>query len=80
MPPDFLNSREDAVLLWAIIILGYLIHEDPTGIGGGFIGVFRGLNAKLRLLYGTAALYSALSVYGARELGLWHSNVLKTTV
>jgi hypothetical protein len=29
MPPDFLNSREDALLVWAVLILSYLVLKDP---------------------------------------------------
>jgi hypothetical protein len=81
MPPDFLNSREDAILLWVIITVGYLIYKDPKRIGGGFLGVFRvGLTPKLLVLFGAAVLYSAVIVYGAKEADVWHTSALKATV
>ena len=36
MPPDFLSSREDAMLVWAVALLAFALHKDfrastPTG-------------------------------------------------
>ncbi len=60
MPPDFLNSHEDAILVWTIAILSYVTYKSPRAIGGGFVGVFRAfLHSKLVLLYGSALLYSS---------------------
>src|SRR6266545_1544111 len=68
VPPDFLNSREDAILVWTVVILSYVIYKDPRGTGGAFLGVLRALlHPKLLLLYGSAILYSALVVYGAKQ-------------
>lgn len=81
MPPDFLNSREDAILLWTIVILGYVLHKDFRGIGGSFLSVFRSLmNPKLLLLFGSALLYSTAVVYAANELGMWHTTAFKATI
>ncbi|MEJ7792031.1 MAG: hypothetical protein WKF65_08690 [Gaiellaceae bacterium] len=81
MPPDFLNSREDAILLWTIVILGFVFYKDFRGIGGSFLAVFRSLmSPKLLLLFGSALLYSAVVVYGASELGLWHTSALTATI
>lgn len=78
---DFLNSREDAILFWAVAILGYVVYKDPRGIGGSFLAVLRSLfHPKLLLLFGAALLYSAAVVYAAKELGLWHTTALKATV
>jgi len=81
MPPDFLNSREDAILLWAVVILGYVFCKDVRGIGGSFLAVLRSLvPPKLLLLFGSALLYSAAVVYAANELGAWHTTALKATI
>lgn len=81
MPPDFLNSREDAILLWTVALLGYVTYKDPRGIGGGFLGVLRSLlHPKLVLLYSSATLYCALVVVAAKEIGAWHTSSLKATL
>lgn len=81
MPPDFLNSREDAILLWVVAILGYLLYEDPRGIGLSASNVVRAFFApKLVLLFGSAALYSASIVLAGDRIGLWHTTALKETI
>ncbi len=81
MPPGFLNSREDAILVWSAIILGFVLYKDFRGIGGSFLAVGRSLlHLKLLSLFGMALLYSAAVVYSACELGLWHTGALKSTI
>ena len=81
MFPEFLNSREDAILLWALVILGFVLHKDFRGITGSLLGVLRALHhRKLLLLFGSALLYSAALVYAASALGLWHVTALKATI
>lgn len=81
MFPGFLNSREDAILLWALVILGFVLYKDPRGIAGSFLGVLRALiHRKLLLLFGSALIYSAALVYAASELGMWHMTTLKATI
>jgi hypothetical protein len=81
VPPDFLNSREDAVLVWAVIGLAYVLHKDFRGIGGSFLAVLRSLlHPKPLLLFGSALAYSAAVVSAAHELGLWHPTALKATI
>jgi hypothetical protein len=81
MPPDFLNSREDALLVWAALILGFVLWKDFRGVGGSFVAVGRALlQAKLLLLFGSALAYSAVIVYILSELGGWHIDALKVTV
>lgn len=78
---DFLNSREDAILLWAFLILAYVIRQDPRKVMGAFWEVGRAFfHPKLVLLYGSVLGYAALVVYAAAQLGLWHANALKATV
>jgi hypothetical protein len=81
MPSSFLNSREDALLVWTGIILVYAVSKDTRGIGGSFLGVVRAVLApKLLMVFGSASLYSALLVYGAAVLDVWHSSALKETI
>jgi len=81
MPPDFFNSREDAVLLWAVVLLSYVVYKDPRGIGSAAWQVIRASMApKLLLLFGSAALYSAGLVLLAERIGLWQTTALKETV
>jgi hypothetical protein len=79
--PEFLNNREDATLLWALVVLGFVLYKDFRGITRSLLGVLRALeHRKLRLLFGSALLYSAALVYAASELGLWHVTALKATI
>jgi hypothetical protein len=81
MPPDFLNSREDALMLWALLILSYLVYKDPRGTVSSACDLIRPLMVpKLLLLLGSAAVYSAGLVLVAERLGLWHTTSLKETI
>jgi hypothetical protein len=74
VPPGFLNSREDAILVWTAVVLGYLLYKNPRGIGGSFLAVLRSVfDPKLLLLFGSLAAYSGLLLYGAEEIGVWHA-------
>lgn len=81
MPPDFLNSREDAILVWAIAIVGYAVSKDPRGIGTSLFGVIRAVaQPKLLLLFGAALLHVVGVVAVASRVGLWHASSLKATI
>jgi hypothetical protein len=81
VPPDFFNSREDALLIWTVVIVGYALSKDPRGIGGSILGVVRAvLSPKLLLVFGSAIAYSAGLVFAAARLGLWHTGALKETI
>jgi hypothetical protein len=81
MPPEFLNSREDAALLWVAVILAFVLYRDPRGVGSGFLSVVSAaFQHKLLLLFGLALAYSALLVYAASRADLWHEPALKATV
>jgi hypothetical protein len=80
VPPDFLNSREDAILFWALVILAFVFFKDFRGMASSFYRVFHAaLQWKLVLLYGTAGAYCAAVVYGAQTVGLWHTTAVKAT-
>lgn len=81
MPPDFLNSREDAVLIWAVLILGFCFYKGPREVGGSFLVVLRaGLHPKVSGLFGMAGIYCAVLILAASTLGLWHATAIKETV
>lgn len=81
MPPDFLNSREDALALWAVVVLAFSFYKAPREIGTALLGVFHALiHPKLLLLFGAAVVYCGLVIYAAKELGLWHTTALKETI
>ena len=81
MPPEFLNSREDALLLWATAILAFVLYKNLSGMVGAVLGVLRALvQPKLVLLFGSALMYTAVVVYVARELGGWHPAAFKVTI
>ena len=81
MWPDFLNSREDAIVLWAVALLGFVLYKNPREVSASILAVVRAaLHPKLLLLFGSALVYSAAVVYVAAELGLWHTPALKVTV
>jgi len=81
MPPSFLNSREDAMLLWTVAFLVWVVPKDPRGIGGSFLNVVRAFFVPpILLVLGSALLYSAAVAYVAHDAGLWHATALKATV
>jgi hypothetical protein len=81
MPPDFLNSREDAFLLYTLLLVCYLIVKDARGITAAFLQVISAtLHPKLAFLFASALVYSLLVLYAAEEVGLWHTSSLKATV
>jgi len=80
MPPDFLNSREDAILVWSVIFIGWVLFVRPSGVGGSLLGVVRlALFSRLTAVFGLAAVYSACLVYLAQVLGIWHTSASKET-
>lgn len=84
MPPDFLNSREDALLLWVVVIVAYACYasrKSGGGLGASFVAVVRAFLApKVLLVFSAAAAYAALVVLVAQHLGLWHATALKETI
>jgi hypothetical protein len=81
MPPDFLNSREDAILVWSAVFIGWVLWKRPEGLGGSLWGVLRvALFSKLTVVFSLAALYSAGLVYLAQRLGVWHTSAMNETV
>jgi hypothetical protein len=81
VPPDFFNSREDAILLWGLALVGFALYKDVRGIGASLLAVLRSLLGwKLLLLFGSVLVYSGALVYGASQLGVWHTSALKATI
>jgi len=81
VPPDVLNSREDAALLCVLVIFGFVAIKDPRRTGGSILWLVRAaLHPRIVLLFGAAALYSAGIIYAASTATLWHSGALKETI
>jgi hypothetical protein len=81
MRPDFLNSREDAILVWTVVstlVIVGLLSRDPRVSAWSVVRAF--LTPKLVVLFGSAALYAAGVVLAAERIGLWHTTALKETV
>jgi hypothetical protein len=77
---DFLDSREKAVVLWALVLVVFVAVKGE-GFVGSLIGVLRTLVApKLLLIFGSAAVSCAAVVLLASEVGLWHTTAIKETV
>lgn len=77
---DFLNSREKAILLWTIALLG-LAGIKSDGLGRALRGVLRTLaSPKLLLLFGSAAVYCLALLFLASAMDLWHVSATKATV
>jgi hypothetical protein len=77
---DFLNSREDAVVLWATVFFVSVLVASRGEILSSFADVFRAVALKLLLVFGAAAVYCALVIYLAELAGLWHVGTLKETL
>lgn len=78
---DFLNSREDAAVIWAAAILAFVVYKSEGGILGSSWSAIRAMFAhKLLILFGSAVAYCAAVVFVAERVGLWHRTALKETV
>jgi hypothetical protein len=78
MPPDFLNSREDSVLLWTVALLCFVTYKDFVWLRLAWEPVRVFFGSKLLLVFGFAALYSSALVVLGERLGLWHRTSLKS--
>lgn len=79
-PPDFLNSREDAVLVWTVMILTFAFTQNGRAIAGSLWGVVCALFGKLLFLFGLAAAYCAGILILANCVGLFHASAAKEAV
>jgi hypothetical protein len=77
---DFLNSREDAAVIWAAVILAFVLYQGGGSIRGSFWLVIQTLFPKLFFLFAAATFYGAGVVYAAWRTGLWHTAALKETL
>jgi hypothetical protein len=80
MPPAFLNSREDAGLVWTVIVLAFVIYKVPSVLGNFSYIVWLAIKPPLVFLFGGAALYCAALLVMANELGVWDTSAAKETV
>jgi hypothetical protein len=77
---DFLNSREKAIVIWAVILVGFAAYKSD-GLGSSLGAVLRSrFVTKLILLFGTATAYCAALVLAASKLGLWDTSAIKATI
>jgi hypothetical protein len=75
-----LNSREEATLIWGVIVVGYVSWKD-TSIGTSFLQILRSvLHWKLLSLWVATAVYTAVIIAGAHALGLWHTTAIKESI
>jgi hypothetical protein len=78
---DFLNSREDAILVWTIALIAFVVWKGGEDFWASIAAFVRAAAApKLLVLFGSAAAYCAAVVFAAERAGLWHSVTLKETV
>jgi hypothetical protein len=77
---DFLNSRERAVLIWAVLLLVFAVVK-ADGFGSSLLDLIRVAGApKLLILFGCAAVYCAIFVLAGNITGLWQTTAVKETV
>ena len=83
LPPDFLNSREDAMVIWGTVIIAFAPYKNFRGIGSSFLAFLGALfHPKMLAMFGSLAVYTGVLLYGANEAGLWggEGSVIKAAV
>jgi hypothetical protein len=80
VPPDFLKSREDAILLWTVLILAFAFSQNGRAIAGSLWGVVCALFGKPLILFGLAAAYCAGVLILANQVGLFHASAAKEAI
>lgn len=80
MPPDFLNSREDAILLWGAVLLALLLFTNPRMVGSVAFKFVRAMPLKLVGVFLGTYAFAAFLVWLAWTFGLWHTDALKPTI
>jgi hypothetical protein len=77
---NLLDSREKAAVFWLVILLTYAIVKAGREVASPLGQVVHALLGwKLMLVFGSAAAYCAVLVFGASRLGLWHTTAAKET-
>ena len=79
---DFLNSREDAVVLWLAVVSAFVLYKAPSAIGSSVLAVIHSFFAR-KLLFGIwlpMTEYVGIVLFFAHDLGLWHTSSLKETL
>lgn len=76
---DILNSREWALLVWALIAIGYITRPSRwRTLKEPFLGVLRALGSRhLVSAITLMAIYVIAMIYGLSRMGLWDASQLK---
>lgn len=80
MPPDFLNSREDAILIWTALMLAFAFTKNGRDIARSLWAVAQTLLGKLLILFGLAVAYTTAVLFAASKAGLFHASATKEAV
>lgn len=76
---DILNSREWAILVWALIAIGYITSPPRwRTLKEPLLGVLRALGSRhLVSAITLMTMYVVMMIYGLARLGLWDFSLLK---
>lgn len=76
---DILNSREWAILVWALIAIGYITRPPRwRTLKEPLLGVLRTLGSRhLVSVITLMTMYVVMMIYGLARLGLWDFSLLK---
>jgi hypothetical protein len=80
VPPEFLNSREDAILIWAVLILAFAFSQNGSAIASSLWSVVCALFGKVFILFALAAAYSAAVLILANRLRVFHASATKEAI
>jgi hypothetical protein len=77
---DVLSSREKAIAVWAVVVFVYIWRKDRSVRGSALLVVRSFFDAKLSLVWASAAAYSAGVVAVACAFGFWRTTAIKETI
>ena len=76
---DSLNARELSILIWAFVLLCFLLRGAETR--KDFIGLLRAFFVwKIQVSLLASSVYVAVVVLTINRLGIWNLSDLKTTI
>jgi hypothetical protein len=79
---DILNSREWAILVWVLVLIGYITRPPRwQTLKEPLLGVLRALGSRhLVSAITLMAMYVVMMIYGLSHIGLWDPSLLKGTL